>query len=114
LDPGAVLLRRPDAGIDECDPLDAVGDGWEHHVLRRLLAAARGADGARGLGIDVGKSLQIAFRMAGRDAGDARSGGPCAGSAPRDQPLLAAERRKPKTVRVLLPPFEPAPGSVDP
>src|SRR5690606_10396170 len=48
-----------------------------------------------------------------RYAGHARGSGPHTGTAPRDEPLLLAERREPEIVRVFLRPFDAALRAID-
>ena len=55
------------------------------------VPSLRGADGAGGLGVDVGEALKIALGVAGRHAGHPGGLGARAGAAPCDQALWLAE-----------------------
>ena len=65
------------------------------------------------LGVDVRKSLKIAFGVARRHTAHAGGGIACPGTIPRDQALRLSIRREPEVVRVLLRPFQPAFVTID-
>src|SRR5690606_18598574 len=99
--------------LDEGNALDTVLDRREDHLLVRPATVLGGADSIRRFRIDIGKTLQVALRMAGRNAGDTTRG-PSGASAPtREQALRLAERGVPELVRLFLRPFQPALGAVN-
>src|SRR5688572_18695308 len=102
--PGGVLFRGFDACLDEGDALDPVLDGGVEDILWLRALAARRADGSCSFGIDVRKALEIALRMTGWHAGDARRGRSRARSGAGQQLLRLAERRVPEVVGVGLHP----------
>jgi hypothetical protein len=72
-----------------------------------------GADQRRRVGVELGKALEIAFGMTGRDARRMSGSGPRRRPAARDQVRRLAERREVNVVRVILPPDDPALLAVD-
>src|SRR5687767_123015 len=85
--PKTSTLTALDGRLNEAYAEHAILDGGIEHLRLGRAPVAMGADGARHLGIDVGKPFEIAFRMPGGRARHAccLSRGPIA--AARD-PLL--------------------------
>src|SRR5690606_23300244 len=113
LDPGSVSLRGLHAGLDEDHALEPV-------VQRRIddgrigrNARAAGEDGAGRLGIDIGKTFQIALRVTGGNAAHPHRGGARSDAVARQQALRLAKRRIPEIVRIGLDPVEAPPGAID-
>src|SRR6185295_8741293 len=105
LDPPSIPLRRLDGRLDEGNSLQAVVEiGKEDGLVPRLSTFAPRQDGFRDLGVDVGETLEIPFRMSGGNARHARRGGPGACATPRDEAFRFAEGRVPEIVRIGLRP----------
>src|SRR5579883_2061101 len=113
LRPLPVRLRRLHRRLDESKTFDAVVDRREMGRLVRLLAILRRADSRRHFAIDIGEAFEIAFRMAGRNAGDARRGRAGIRPAARDDPRRLAERRPQHVIGLGLDPMQAAFRTID-
>lgn len=104
--PSRVPGRGFDAGRYELNTFQPIVDGWIDHILRHCIARFNGGDGRGSLGVDIGKSLQIAFGMARRNTGYAGCAIACPGTVASDQALGFSEGRVPKVVGILLCPLK--------
>src|SRR5690554_6892430 len=112
--PSAVAAMAVQYGFNEAVPGHAIFNTWQRHGRSRWRRTLlRRADLVGGIAIQLGKSFDIAFRMAGGNAsGSAR--GIAIGTTPRDALCRAALRRQPKYIGVFLLEAQLGPSAVHP
>ena len=111
--PGAVPFGGAHAGVDEQHAFQAVVHGRVDHFRRRRRTRPGGADRRRRFAVDVGETLQVAFRVARRNAGETARRVVRARTAAGDQAFRFAERREAEMIGMLLFPLQAALGTVD-
>src|SRR5258708_708895 len=106
--PAPALSRRFEARGDEANAQRAVCDSGKRHLRRDGLAASRGPNGTRDLGVDRREALQVALRVTGGQPRGTRRLGADLGAAARQQSARLVGGREPQPVGLLLRPFETA------
>jgi len=90
--PARIVTGRFHASVNKTDALNAILNGRKNDVLGQWrIVSPSCTNCSSGFTIDIGKSFQIALRMAGRNAGDTTGGWHCTGAASR-QLLLACPK----------------------